>query len=98
MDIEWLARQFRGQVTLWGEIDRQRVLPFGTPREVRAAVDRVRTALDFGRGGLIAQCEWGLGVPFDNVAAVFNQWQRPVDSRQSAVRGEGGRGETVDHG
>lgn len=78
MDIEWLARQFRDQITFWGEIDRQRVLPFGSTGDVCAAVDRVRTALDFGRGGLIAQCEWGLGVPFDNIAAVFNRWQRPL--------------------
>ena len=78
MDMDRLAQQFRGQVTFWGEIDRQRLLPFGTSREVRAAVDRVRTALDFGRGGLIAQCEWGLDVPFDNIAAVYDAWQHPL--------------------
>ena len=41
-----------------GEIDRQHVLPFGTLDEVREAVRRVRAALDDGRGGGIAQCEW----------------------------------------
>jgi hypothetical protein len=87
MDIDRLAQQFRGQVTFWGEIDRQRLLPFGTPRDVRAAVDRVRTALDFGRGGLIAQCEWGLDVSFDNIAAVFDQWQHALPCRQPAMNG-----------
>jgi hypothetical protein len=78
MDIESLAEHFRGRVTFWGEIDRQWTLPMGTPAEIRAAVERVRKALDFGRGGLIAQCEWSLGIPFDKIAAVFEAWMQPV--------------------
>jgi len=83
MDMERLARDFRNKITFWGEIDRQRVLPFGKPGEVREAVDRVRRAFDFGRGGLIAQCEWGLRVPWSNVAAVFEQWLRPLPMHSS---------------
>ena len=45
MDIEGLARRYRGRITFWGEIDRQHVLPFGTREEVHAAVRRVRDAL-----------------------------------------------------
>lgn len=78
MDIERLAEQFRGQVTFWGEIDRQKVLPFGDPEKVREAVLRVRRALDFGSGGAIAQCEWGKGVSMENIAAVFQQWMVPL--------------------
>jgi hypothetical protein len=74
MDIEELARQYKGKITFWGEIDRQRILPFGTPDEVRAAVQRVRAALDDGSGGVIAQCEWGLDVPVENVEMVFAEW------------------------
>ena len=78
MNIERLAKRFRGQVTFWGEIDRQRVLPFGTIEESREAVLRVRRALDYGAGGLIAQCEWGLDVPIHKIAAIFDQWQQPL--------------------
>ena len=46
MDIERLGERYRGKITFWGEIDRQRILPYGTPEEVRAAVHRVRKALD----------------------------------------------------
>lgn len=74
MDIEELGREFRGKITFWGEIDRQRVLPFGTVDDVRSAVRRVRRAFDDGSGGVIAQCEWGLRDPFENVAAVFEEW------------------------
>jgi len=74
MDIEDLGRKFRGRLTFWGEIDRQRVLPFGTPEDVRAAVRRVRTAFDDGSGGLIALCAWGLCDPFENIAAAYEEW------------------------
>ncbi len=81
MDIEEIGRRHRGRITFWGEIDRQHVLPFGTPAQVRAAVRRVRAALDDGSGGVIAQCEWGLSDPFENVAAVFDEWSVPWPDR-----------------
>jgi uroporphyrinogen decarboxylase len=80
MDIEDLGRRFKGKITFWGEIDRQRVLPFGTPTSVRAAVMRVRRALDDGTGGVIAQCEWGNRDPYANVEAVFRAWEEPLSS------------------
>jgi uroporphyrinogen decarboxylase len=78
MDIEELARLHRGKITLWGEIDRQHLLPFGTPEEVKEGVRRVRRAFDDGRGGLIAQCEWGIKDPAANIAAVFEAWGEPL--------------------
>ena len=78
MDIESLARAYKGKVTFWGEIDRQYVLPFGTPDEVREAVMRVRRALDDGSGGVIGQCEWGKDNPRRNIEAVFKAWLEPL--------------------
>lgn len=78
MDIETLAREYKGKVTFWGEIDRQHALPFGSPGEVREAVLRVRRALDDGRGGVIGQCEWGKDNPRRNVEAVFEAWLEPL--------------------
>jgi uroporphyrinogen decarboxylase len=72
-------------VTFWGEIDRQRIMPFGSPGDVRGAVRRVRSALDDGRGGVIAQCEWGVRDPFENVAAVFDEWARPLHAVDAAA-------------
>lgn len=74
MDIEELGRRFKGQVTFWGEISRQDILPFGTVEEVREAVRRVRRAFDDGSGGVIAQCEWGVRDPQENIEAVFETW------------------------
>jgi len=78
MDIEELAKNYKGQVTFWGEIDRQQVMPFGSPEEVREAVMRVRRALDDGSGGVIAQCEWGKDNSRENVAAVFGAWSEEM--------------------
>jgi len=78
MDLESLTERFRGRVTFWGATDLNGARSLRTPDEVRAAVRRLRSSLDFGRGGLIAQCEWGPGVAFQNVAALFEQWLAPL--------------------
>jgi uroporphyrinogen decarboxylase len=74
MNIEELGEKYRGKITFWGEIDRQNILPFKGPKEVKEAVARVRRALDRGQGGVIAQCEWGNDVPKENIEAVFEAW------------------------
>ena len=73
MDIEELGNRFAGEITFWGEIDRQYLLPFGTPEEVRAAVRRVKAAF-YRQGGVIGQCEFGIGARPENVEAVFEAW------------------------
>jgi uroporphyrinogen decarboxylase len=73
MDIETLGKQFAGKITFWGEIDRQRLLPFGTPAEVDQAVRRVNRAF-YRDGGVIAQCEFGAGARPENVAQVYATW------------------------
>jgi uroporphyrinogen decarboxylase len=80
MDIEEIARRFKGRITFWGEIDRQHVLPFGSTEDVRRAVGRVRRALDDGRGGLIAQCEWGVANPPENIRTVYKAWLEPTNA------------------
>ncbi|MDD5458043.1 MAG: uroporphyrinogen decarboxylase family protein [Phycisphaerae bacterium] len=77
MDIEQLGKQFSGRITFWGEIDRQNILPFGSQEDVRNAVRRVKKAFSGSPRGLIAQCEWGKGISFDNIAAVFDEWDKP---------------------
>ena len=75
MDIESLGELFRGKITFWGEIDRQHILPYGTPEDVRAAVKRVWASL-YDHGGVIAQCEFGIGAKPENIRLVFETWNR----------------------
>jgi uroporphyrinogen decarboxylase len=77
MDRAALAREFGDKVVFHGGVDNQRTMPFGTPEEVRAAVRRVRRALDDGAGGLIAQCSWGPDNPVENIEAVYGAWLEP---------------------
>lgn len=84
-DIEDLGKKYKGKITFWGEIDRQHILPFGSVDEVKEAVRRVRHALDDSRGGVIAQCEWGLKDPRENIEAVFETW---MEDRKSIFRGD----------
>ena len=75
MDIEEIGVQFRGQITFWGEIDRQHTLPFGSVEDVHKSVRRVRGGLEHERGGVIAWCEWGNDVPRENIEAIYQAWE-----------------------
>ena len=74
MDIEGLAKKYKGKITLWGELDRQHIQPFGTTEDVRKGVKRIRDAFDDGTGGVIAHCSWGKGDPTENIKAVYEAW------------------------
>ena len=78
MDMDRLAKRFRGRVTFWGEMDRQRLREPGDPDDFRNAVLSVRKALDFGSGGVIAQCPWEPGMKIQTIATFFEQWLVPV--------------------
>jgi uroporphyrinogen decarboxylase len=80
MPIEEIGRRFKGRITFWGELDRQYVLPFGTPDEVRAAVERVKRALWDDRGGVIGQAEFNKGYPLENIRAFFEAWWGPPEA------------------
>ncbi|UCG27714.1 MAG: hypothetical protein JSV24_12210, partial [Bacteroidales bacterium] len=73
MDLDELARLFSGKITFWGEIDRQHILPEGSPEEVENAVIRIHR-LFYKKGGVIAQCEFGPGAKPENIRKVFETW------------------------
>ena len=68
---DWLRENFGGKVCFQGDIDRQHVLPFGTPDEVRAYVRREIDALGTFDGGYIGCGELEADVPFENSVAMY---------------------------
>lgn len=85
MDIDRLAKKYGDKIAFWGEIDRQNILPFGNPKDVREAVFKVRNAFKGTPGGLIAQCEWGKNVPKENIESLFEAWQTPFEELESSI-------------
>jgi uroporphyrinogen decarboxylase len=81
MDIEEIGRRYKGQITFWGEIDRQWVLPADDPQAARDAVRRVHAALYDPRGGVIAQCQFGPAARPENVTAVYETWEQLTGGR-----------------
>jgi hypothetical protein len=75
MGAEKLGERCKGKITLWGEIDRQYLLPYGTAEEIINAVKSVKEAL-YDNGGVIAQCEFGPGAKPENVYLVFETWDK----------------------
>ena len=76
MDIEEIARRYKGCITFWGEICRQHVLPSADPEVARAAVRRVVDSLYDPAGGVVAQLEFGPGANPACVDAVFDEWHK----------------------
>jgi uroporphyrinogen-III decarboxylase len=77
-DLPEARRVTSGRLTLAGAIDGQRVLPFGTPEDVRREVFNKLDLLWEG-GGYLPMAEKQLGVPEANLEAMadaIRDWSR----------------------
>ncbi|MEM3434469.1 MAG: uroporphyrinogen decarboxylase family protein [Candidatus Methanomethyliaceae archaeon] len=73
MNLAELKRQWHGKLCLFGGVDEQRVLPFGTPCEVREEVKKRITEAGFGGGFIIAPSHnIQPDTPIENVFAYFD--------------------------
>jgi uroporphyrinogen decarboxylase len=63
-------------VCIEGDIDRQWVLPYGTPEDVRAAVRADIEAFGSGRGGYIGRGEVAGDLPLENIIALLDEITR----------------------
>lgn len=90
MGLEELGSRFKGQITFWGEIDRQHLLPNAQQEEIVKAVQRFNHCF-YNNGGIIGQLEFGPGANPENVYAAFEAWDNflvPEDMRLSRLNGE----------
>jgi len=71
MDLEELKRITEHKICISTDIDRQKLLPFGTPEEVRKYVQSVFELLACPEGGLMWRGEVGPDVPLQNVEAML---------------------------
>jgi uroporphyrinogen decarboxylase len=72
MDLKRLKREFGRHLSFWGGIDTQRILPYGTPEEVRRHTTEVIETLGQGGGLLIAPSQEIMpDVPLRNIVALM---------------------------
>ena len=70
-----LKKNFAGKVCFRTDLDRQKVIPFGTPAEVRTHVREVFAHLGTPAGGIIACGEIGPDTPLQNIRAMYEAFQ-----------------------
>jgi uroporphyrinogen decarboxylase len=75
MEQEGLKRDFGDRLCFHGGIDNQRILPFGTPEEVRAEVrHNIDTLASDGTGYILAPCHNLQAVsPLENIIAMYEE-------------------------
>lgn len=72
MDLVEVKRQFGHQLTFYGGVSLQRVLPFGTPREVREEARRLIDEIGPGGGYILAPShDMPADVPIENIVALL---------------------------
>lgn len=74
--IDWIAEKFRGKVCVDLDIDRQKITPHGTPREIDALIHEEVSKIALPEGGL--SMVYGLypGIPLENVKAVMDAMEK----------------------
>ena len=78
LDHNWLRRSFGGRLAFYGGISTQTVLPYGSPAEVRAAVQACQRELaPDGTGLLLAPSHRMMtDIPMENVSALLEAFRR----------------------
>ena len=78
MDMQELKSEFGDKICFHGAIENQRILPFGTPEEVRGEVRHCIDALaSDGTGYILASCHnLQVNTPVENIIAMYDEaWQ-----------------------
>ena len=83
MDLSYLKKEFGRDITFWGGIDTQKVLPYGKPEEVRKLASDTIKILGKGGGYIIATAQEVMkDVPIENVKALV---ETIIDERERAL-------------
>jgi uroporphyrinogen decarboxylase len=69
--LDVLKKAFAGSVCFRTDLDRQRIMPFGTPFEVKRHVHDVFDHLGTPKGGIIACGEISPDMPLENIRAMY---------------------------
>ena len=74
--IDWIADRFRGKICVELDIDRQRITPYGTPKEIDALIYEEVKKIALPSGGLCMVYGLYPGVPLENAKAVMDAMEK----------------------
>ena len=69
--IEEVKKNFAGKVCFRTDLDRQQIMPFGTPEQVREHIKTIFNSIGTKKGGIIACGEIGPDIPLENICAMY---------------------------
>ena len=73
--METLGKEFAGKICFRTDPDRQQILPFGTPQQVRDHINELFDNLGTSDGGIIACGEIGPDIPLENIKAMYDAFK-----------------------
>jgi len=75
MNLKELSQKTKGKVCILTDIDRQHILPLGTPEQVKNYVREIIKLFGTPQGGIIGMGEIGPDVPLANIRAMFSAFR-----------------------
>ncbi|MCD6408007.1 hypothetical protein J7L87_03040 [bacterium] len=76
MNMEELRSAIGEKMCIYTDIDRQRLLPYGTVEEIEDYIKKVFELFGFSEGGLIYGCGIYPDVPFENIEALLSSFYK----------------------
>jgi len=70
--LEKIKNNFAGKICFRTDLDRQQIMPFGTPQQVREHISTVFDSVGTKKGGIIACGEIGPDIPLENIRAMYD--------------------------
>ena len=74
--IDWIADKYRNKVCVDLDIDRQKTVPFGTPKQIDHLIFEEVKKISTPEGGLMMIYGLYPGVPVDNVKAIMDAMEK----------------------
>jgi uroporphyrinogen decarboxylase len=82
-DIHELAHLTRGKICVMCDIDRQFILPGGTPEQVRCHIEAIFKLFSSPRGGLIFRGQINSDCPLENIDAMYRTYKELSDVKNT---------------
>ena len=74
--IDWIAGRYRGKVCVDLDVDRQKITPYGTPKEIDDLIRKEVEAIAMPEGGMMFTYGLYPGIPQQNVEALMDAFEK----------------------